>query len=122
MNCPKCRGNMEQVTVETTQVDRCQSCEGLWFDLREHEHLQAIRGSEKIDSGDPARGREHDSQRDIECPHCHVKMIKMSFAKQPHIHYEMCSVCSGIYLDAGEFTDFKKMSLTERIRYMLGRG
>jgi len=56
MQCPKCQATMEKVTVDEIEVDRCQSCEGMWFDLREHEHLKQRAASEAIDTGDPAQG------------------------------------------------------------------
>jgi Zn-finger nucleic acid-binding protein len=32
MGCPKCQAHMEVVRFETTDVDRCVHCGGLWFD------------------------------------------------------------------------------------------
>jgi Zn-finger nucleic acid-binding protein len=110
---------MESVTVESMQVDRCTGCSGLWFDLREHEHLKSVRGAEEVDTGDPARGKQQDAARNVMCPKCKTRMISMVFPEQPHIHYEMCSVCSGVYLDAGEFADYKQMTLAERVKYAL---
>jgi len=45
-------------------------------------------------------------------------MVKQVFPKQTHIHYEQCSICGGVYLDAGEFRDFTDLTLTERIKYL----
>lgn len=120
MNCPKCKATMKSVTVDAIQVDRCTGCGGLWFDLREHERLKGIPGGEKADSGDPARGGQQDSIRAVDCPRCKTRMIAMSFPEQPHIHYEMCSVCHGLYLDAGEFADYAHLTLAERVRHALG--
>lgn len=120
MDCPKCKSQMETVTAEQIETNRCTSCGGLWFDLREHEHLKRIAGSEAVDSGDPARGKQQDQVRNIDCPRCHTKMIGLVFPDQPHIHYEMCSVCYGVYFDAGEFADYAKMTLAERVKYALG--
>jgi Zn-finger nucleic acid-binding protein len=111
---------MEAVKVEDIEIDRCKGCGGLWFDLLEHEHLKAITGSEKVDSGDQNRGREQDLVRKVDCPRCQTAMIGMVFAQQGHIRYEMCSVCSGVYLDAGEFADFKDLTLGERMKHAWG--
>jgi uncharacterized protein len=120
MNCPKCNGAMDTVRVDEFEVDRCASCEGLWFDLREHEHLRNIKGSTaKLDTGDPAMGRKMDVVRDVQCPRCQVKMVKLAFPEQPHIRYEQCATCGGAFLDAGEFSDWKSFSLAERVRSFL---
>ena len=29
---PKCRNEMEEVSVREVVIDRCKSCHGLWFD------------------------------------------------------------------------------------------
>jgi Zn-finger nucleic acid-binding protein len=110
---------METIKLEDIQVDRCTACEGLWFDLREHEHLKGMPGSERVDTGDPARGHQQDAIREVKCPKCHTPLIRMVFPDQPHIRYEMCSTCHGIYLDAGEFVDFKRKTLAERVRHAL---
>ncbi|MFN2270503.1 MAG: zf-TFIIB domain-containing protein, partial [Anaerolineae bacterium] len=40
MDCPKCQSPMEAVVYESFEVNRCTNCKGLWFDLREQEHLK----------------------------------------------------------------------------------
>ena len=119
MDCPKCTGAMETVKVDQYEVDRCSACGGLWFDLREHEHLKNIPGSERIDTGVAAGGASAPALK-VDCPRCHTGMIQMAFPDQPHIRYEMCSVCHGLYLDAGEFKDLKQTTLAERISYAFG--
>ena len=118
MNCPKCEAAMEQVSVADYTIDRCTGCGGLWFDLREHEHIATESKADvaRVDIGDPARGRQNDERRDVSCPACHVKMLKMSVHGQPHIHYESCPVCHGAYFDAGEFADYAKLTLVEQAR------
>lgn len=118
MDCPKCKARMESVEVDQYEIDRCTACGGLWFDLREHEHLKDIAGSERVDTGKPADGPA--PSRAIDCPRCKTGMIRMTFVEQPHIQYEMCSVCHGLYLDAGEFKDFKQTTVAERIRHAFG--
>jgi len=116
MNCPKCGSSMESVNVEEIEVDRCAACGGLWFDMLEHETLKTRRGSEAIDTGDPAVGRTHNQQGDITCPRCKARMVRMVDHAQPHIWYEQCSTCGGAYFDAGEFKDFKQHTPADLIR------
>ena len=71
--------------------------------------------SEFIDSGDPEIGKEYNKIDDIDCPRCSVRMEKISDPSQPHIWYEVC-LEHGMYLDAGEFTDFKYETLLDKFR------
>lgn len=107
---------MKTLTVGEFEVDRCTSCSGLWFDLREHEHIAA--SSEQVaalDTGDPQRGQRQNAMRDIQCPVCNVKMLQLSMPTQLHIKYESCPVCHGAYLDAGELKDFSSRTLAEQV-------
>ena len=111
MKCPKCGSDMEKVAYEGIEVDRCTGCRGIWFDMLEHEHLKAIEGSESIDIGDPEVGHDNDMISRIDCPACGAGMIRMVDNKQPHIRYEACTTCYGVYFDAGEFKDFKEETI-----------
>ena len=37
-------------------------------------------------------------------------------AEQPHIWYEACKSCDGVFLDAGEFADLKEHTLLDRLK------
>ena len=113
MKCPKCGSEMEAVTFHHVEVDRCTNCEGIWFDILEHEELKMIAGSEAIDVGDPEKGKRFNKIDRISCPKCQSPLIRMVDPTQPHIWYESCSVCNGLFFDAGEYTDFKEITLTD---------
>ena len=116
MDCPKCEAEMRLINVGGFLVDRCTGCAGLWFDLGEFqeiaEHKQDVAA---LDIGLPAEGARQNLKRDLDCPRCHVKMLKMNIPRQSHIAYESCPVCYGAFFDAGEFTDFAKFTLTEQV-------
>jgi Zn-finger nucleic acid-binding protein len=111
MECPKCDSEMEKVTFENIEVDRCTNCKGLWFDMLEHEHLKAMEKSESIDVGEAAVGKEYDKIDRINCPVCGSGMIRMVDRKQAHIRYEACTSCYGVFFDAGEFRDYKEETI-----------
>lgn len=121
MECPKCDSNMEKVTFETVEVNRCTNCKGMWFDMLQHEHLKAMQDSESIDIGDAATGREYDKIDRINCPICRTQMIRMVDAKQPHIHYEACTSCYGVFFDAGEFRDYKEETVIDFFRDLFAK-
>lgn len=119
MNCPKCQSKFEVVSMDEIQVERCLGCQGLWFDMLEKEDLVKIEGSEKIDIGNDQVGEEFTNLRNINCPHCTVKMIPMVDKDQVHIKYESCPICYGTFFDAGEFRDLKEDSVLDRFTKML---
>ncbi len=114
--CPKCDSDMSPVPIDEVVVDRCNGCGGIWFDLREHDNLKKRDKASRVDRGDPATGNSFNAIRDIDCPHCKQKMVKLAFPNQPHIHYEQCNHCGGAFLDAGEFTDLATLTASERFK------
>ena len=104
---------METVTHSGIEVDRCTGCQGLWFDLLEHERLTRLEDSDRIDTGDTRVGAIWDRFGRIRCPVCSTQMIRMVDARQPHIRYEACQTCSGVFMDAGEFTDYRYDTLLD---------
>jgi len=115
MNCPKCQSPMESVSVEGTEVDRCTSCKGLWFDAVEHE--TALAKANAIDIGDEKLGAEFNSVDRINCPACpNSPMIRMVDIRQRHIWFESCPTCHGRFYDAGEFRDLAEYSFADVIK------
>ena len=121
MNCPKCEAEMARISYRTIVVDRCTGCKGIWFDMLEAQHLKEIAGSEAIDTGDRQVGKEYDKIGDINCPKCHVKMLRMVDPQQPHIHFENCATCYGLFFDAGEFADFKEETVMDFFKDLFAR-
>ena len=121
MNCPKCLAPMQDVTFQEITVERCTICQGLWFGADEHERLKKLKGSEVIDIGDPEVGRKQDAKGKIDCPVCKTPMLRMLDPKQPHLWFEACKICHGVYFDAGEFKDFKHETLLDFFRDLVPR-
>ena len=113
MKCPKCISPMIKVRFHGVEVDRCTDCQGLWFDEFEKDDLLKMRHSEDIDIGDPKVGREFDRVNCVFCPRCGTRMVRMAALDQPHIRFEHCIVCAGCFLDAGEFRDLKRHTVTD---------
>src|SRR5687768_1888151 len=106
MNCPKCGKALKTVSFAGTEVEKCSSCGGLWFDALEDRDLRQTKGAaERLDTGDAAKGRKQDAQGKVDCPRCKARMIRMVDREQAHIWYENCPVCHGSFFDAGEFRD-----------------
>ena len=113
MRCPKCRADMEQLTIEGVEIDRCTTCRGLWFDPGETEKLRDRKIAAAIDTGDAVTGRALNTSDRYRCPRCGGRMLRTTDAKQTHIWYEECVACHGSYFDAGEFTDLATLSVSD---------
>ena len=113
MNCPKCNADMEKVEYNAIEVDRCTNCQGIWFDMLEAKQLKEMKGAETIDIGDPKVGKEYNKVDKINCPKCNTLMAKMVDNNQPHIWYEACDICYGLFFDAGEFRDYKEENILD---------
>ena len=121
MNCPKCGWQMEKVVYQSVEIDRCENCKGLWFDMLEQEDLKNLGGSERIDVGDAKVGKEYNKMGNIRCPTCNVDIIRMVDNEQPHIWYESCPVCYGVFFDAGEFRDYKEHNFVDRLKAIFSK-
>lgn len=117
MICPKCEASMTTATYESVDVERCSSCAGLWLDIREDERLRGLQGAESLDTGAVSRGKELNEMGNVDCPVCHMRMLRMVDARQPHVWFESCSICYGVFLDAGELKDLKEETLREWFRF-----
>ncbi len=116
MVCPKCNAPMDQVTYADVIVDRCIACRGIWFDAREHVQLALLKGSEALDDGNAYIGQKFNKIDRIQCPDCRTPMIRMVDVDQPHIWYESCKVCCGVFFDATEFRDYKDHTLVDWVK------
>jgi Zn-finger nucleic acid-binding protein/predicted MFS family arabinose efflux permease len=113
MRCPKCRADMEQIVYEGTEIDRCTTCKGLWFDAGEIETLRGKEAAAALDTGSAAVGRQSNTLDRYQCPRCSGAMVRVVDARQPHIWFETCSSCQGSFLDAGELRDLATVSISD---------
>ena len=104
---------MDQIEIEDTVIDRCNSCKGIWFDEGEIEELSNSKAAVEIDIGDAGIGKQHNLNDQYDCPRCGGQMEKKSDLQQTHIWYETCSDCNGSFFDAGEFLDLSKFTISD---------
>ncbi|MFV0277575.1 MAG: hypothetical protein ACK5HY_10375, partial [Parahaliea sp.] len=77
--------------------------------------------SDVLDIGSAEEGKKWDTVDDICCPRCGQAMDRASDPGQPHIWYESCAD-HGLFMDAGEFTDFAHETLADRFRRLIRGG
>jgi Zn-finger nucleic acid-binding protein len=121
MQCPKCEGTMSKKSYGgQIAILRCDACFGIFTDqktlgLMKDEWMADV----VLDKGNPKTGKKYDKVDDIKCPVCDTKMDKIFDEEQPHIWLESCGSCTGLFLDAGEFTDLKNYTLMDVLRSLL---
>jgi len=71
--------------------------------------------------GNAALGKQYNFVRRIDCPNCGSQMIPMVDRAQPHIRYEACTVCYGVFFDAGEFRDYKERTVLNFFKDLIAK-
>jgi Zn-finger nucleic acid-binding protein len=101
-------------------IRRCTGCKGIFCtretlqDLRDEWHCDAV-----LDKGNPAQGARRNEMLNVICPDCGSAMEHIADAEQPHITLDSCTGCDGVFLDAGELTDMKSVTLMDHFRRLL---
>ena len=116
MLCPKCAARMESATVADQRVDRCTNCKGVWLDLGETAAPPSAVAA--VDDG-PARPVLA-ARRDIHCPRCRTVTTPVT-EPGSGVLYEKCSVCQGVYLDAGEWRKLNPRAPAQWLRSLFNR-
>lgn len=106
---------MEEIKSTGFSALRCEGCEGIWFRDGSHELAKSIENAADIDVGSEHSQSAYNDVRDIDCPECKKKMIKMVDRTQLHIEFEACTYCQGVYFDSGEFKDLTEFTFSERV-------
>lgn len=113
MICPKCQVTMDRIVFEGKEVDRCNVCQGLWFDRGERELLSTPGAATQVDIGDAREGTQMNDMDRYSCPRCGGTMIRMVDSRQNHVWYEECGACGGSFFDAGEFRDLSETTISD---------
>jgi uncharacterized protein len=121
MDCPKCRAAMEIVEFGTDiKVRRCTGCSGLFCKALTLQQLRDEWLSDAVlDRGSATEGARRNDMRDIACPDCGATMARINDREQAHITLDSCPECDGVFLDAGELTDMKSVTLMDHVRRLL---
>ncbi len=100
VECPKCRVMMERSRAADADVDRCPSCHGLWLDLFEKEELTSHpEVARKLDN---EQGDAPEHRGPLLCPRDRSTLITRRAFENRKVDIESCTVCGGVFLDAGE--------------------
>lgn len=127
LSCPRDALPMDHLQIGTVGIDRCRACGGVWLDAIELQKLRAfveLGGSmggdlkkqiQKADPGYGASNRVTGRRKGMRCPRDGGLLETVSDPQQPHVQYEVCRGCGGMFLDAGELRDLTEFTLSEKL-------
>jgi Zn-finger nucleic acid-binding protein len=103
--CPRCNVALKNVTVGTTHLLECGTCEGIWLDAETLQRICAERDTQTAVMNMPGHPAEHAALEKhisyIPCPVCHQLMNRVNFA---HCSAVIVNVCKqhGTWFDKDE--------------------
>jgi Zn-finger nucleic acid-binding protein len=107
MKCIKCENvDLEKKNFYGIEVEKCPNCHGIWFDENEIKDIKEIDDeNKKIDEFVPSKIEDSVNKKEnLRCIKCDNILSTINYMGDSGIFIDKCSVCGGIWLDAGEFT------------------
>lgn len=116
--CPRCRVQMHALTIGATTLNECETCLGLWLDVRSFEKICADREQQSAVLGQAVsmgqdQLREPGKVSYVPCPECSNLMNRVNFAR-----------CSGVVVDIcrGHGTWFDRDELSRIVEFIQSGG
>ena len=119
MNCPRCKANLKVETINdihfSIEVDKCENCEGIWFDESELQKLERITELTIFEIRRIPRTKKQ--LESLFCPKCEdiyenqILMNKAEHPKDNKVVMDYCNNCRGIWLDKGELEAIQKQNM-----------
>jgi Zn-finger nucleic acid-binding protein len=97
-----------RVQRESVTLDKCPSCSGLWFDATELKRVAHDKDLESL----AARVRAFAQPSPFACPRCGGACVT---SHVQDVEVDTCTLCHGIWLDAGELEEAKREVDTARL-------
>ena len=122
MDCIRCHVPMKAVMANGVEIDQCQDCGGIWFDLGELDWLVDIPKL-AIEDKRNAHGDVDDTKR-APCPRCGGTGNMIQLARlDSEFHIDACPTCSGRWLDGGELNTLRSLERQKKLRgFLNGNG
>jgi Zn-finger nucleic acid-binding protein len=105
--CPRCRVEMETLTIGDAPVGECPRCSGLWLDAATFERVSTQREAQSAvlaavgGTAEPARAVPEEQVHYVPCPQCGKVMNRVNFARYSGIVVDVCKG-HGTWFDADE--------------------
>lgn len=96
LRCPACQSNsLTPEVVNNVEIDKCERCQGLWFDGREMEQVSDIAAKELSTPGDALPSK-------LLCPRCSRALYLFAYP-QTSAAVAMCQLCKGVWVKADSY-------------------
>ena len=113
MLCPVCNVEMKPVNYKGVEVDFCQKCKGVWFDLKEIDGLSD--GIKEFNIVEPRlenmRVVENIDEGERKCPRCRAVMDKVTMNNKPPV-FDYCPNDCGYWFDNEEVKEYVQNNMT----------
>lgn len=118
-DCPKCRSatlrplqSASAIAAMASLPERCTKCLGFWVNLAS---ISALQQSGTLETVDEAGAEPEGDRRTGLCPQGHGLLLRAKASWRRPFYVERCGVCSGIWLDAGEWKRLSAEHLLEHL-------
>lgn len=101
MDCPKCNAGLTPTNIRGTEVDKCSTCHGVWFDESELELILQLAPSDLRPIKGGSTSDEVNRQK-ATCPRDRAALVRLRTPLNSQIVLDSCPKCRGIWLDGGE--------------------
>ena len=105
MKCPACTNPLLEKRAGGMTLDICYGgCGGIWFDARELERVTA-RAANTLHTIWQVANKPAKLSVPRICPRCSEQVLERKwFSDMKSVEIDQCSLCGGVWLDAGEFS------------------
>lgn len=110
--CPMCRVLMDQFTMDELVLDRCATCDGVWFDASElagYGKRMGLKGLSKA----PVP-RTTDFVEDLVCPNCQKARLVRQERRGLMLH--TCTSCAGWFGAGAQMGQLEAEYMTQSAR------
>ena len=116
MQCPVCSNELTEIKSNTTLVDICSNCKGIWFDFGEiADFIRMLTESDEVSPQLPQLFKPHIVQdansvneKGKLCPRCKDKLRRFNYAYDSNVFLDKCPQCQGIWADGGEVKEIAR--------------
>ncbi|WP_426356869.1 zf-TFIIB domain-containing protein [Pseudocolwellia sp. HL-MZ19] len=102
-SCPRCTVKLDEYIYRNQELDKCNSCEGIWLQPDEFNVLTSEFDVYRDDNSNPLYMRPGlpASENYLPCPNCTKMMSRRNFKSISGVLIDSCINC-GIWLDKSE--------------------
>ena len=127
LKCPRCATQLttgefekydQDITLSTMDVDKCQSCGGIWFDKDE---LAQIHDTIEITLIEIRKLPDSNEQnKPLNCPKCQSAIMeKIQNVRDEKVIMDVCPDCKGVWLDSGELKAIQQENFFKTLAWIL---